>query len=240
MDKLNKDRKIIVALIVAVVVLLGLLRWQYSKTVEAEEIAEAVADTLDVKKNKKGQETASIKVIQAEKDIALMKLEAKDSIIFWLQETVKQYKGALNTAIVLRNHTQTTGTTGTKIIRDTIRVGGEDKVADFYETKWSNKWEDGYILARPDSIFRDIKVKNDYQITLGGVKNGWFKPKEYEVQVLNLNPNTSTRELRSFQVKTKPKRISIGLQAGYGVGLLDFKTQPYVGIGVQYNLIGVK
>lgn len=240
MKNISRDKKIIIALIVAVVLLLGLLRWQYSKTVEAEEIAEAVADTLDVKKNKDGQETASIKVIQAEREIALMKLQAKDTIIHWLQETVKEYRGALNTAIVLRNQTGSKGSTGTTIIRDTVRVGNETRIADFYETKWSNKWEEGYILARPDSIFRDIKVKNDYQITLGEVRNGWFKPKEYEVQVLNLNPNTATQELRSFQIKSKPKRISIGLQAGYGYGLLDLKPQPYVGLGVQFNLIGVK
>ena len=237
---MDKNKKIIIALIVTVVVLLGLLRWQYSRTVEAEEIAEAVADTMDVNRNKEGQETASIKVIQAEREIALMKLEAKDTIIHWLQETVKEYRGALNTAIVLRNQTASKGYTGTTVIRDTVTINGETKIADFYETKWSNKWEEGYILARPDSIFRNIKVKNDYQITLGGVSNGWFKPKEYEVQVLNLNPNTSTRELRSFQVTNKPKRISIGLQAGYGLGLLDFKPQPYVGLGVQFNLIGVK
>lgn len=237
---MTRDKKVIIALICAIVVLLGLFRWQYLKAKEAEDLTEAITDELEVSKNKLGQETASIKVLRAEKEATLLKLEAKDSAIIWLQRAVKEYKGAVNTAIVLRNATQSKGATETVVIRDTVKVGGETQIADFYETKWSNKWEDGYILARPDSIFRDIKVKNDYQITLGSVKNGWFKPKEYEVQVLNLNPNTSTRELRSFQVTNKPKRISIGLQAGYGVGLLDFKTQPYVGLGVQYNLIGVK
>lgn len=237
---MSRDKKIIIALIVSIVVLLGLLRWQSTKTKEAVDLTNAVADELEVSKNKLGQETASIKVLQAENEKALLKLEAKDSVIIWLQRAVKEYKGAVNTAIVLRNQSQSKGATETAVIRDTVIINGETKIADFYETKWSNKWEDGYILARPDSIYRDIKVKNDYQITLGSVKNGWFKPKEYEVQILNLNPNTTTKELRSFQVKQQPKRIAIGLQAGYGLGLLDFKTQPYVGVGIQYNIIGVK
>lgn len=237
---MSRDKKIIIALIVSIVVLLGLLRWQSTKTKEAVDLTNAVADELEVSKNKLGQETASIKVLQAENEKALLKLEAKDSVIIWLQRAVKEYKGAVNTAIVLRNQSQSKGATETEVIRDTVIINGETKIADFYETKWSNKWEDGYILARPDSIYRDIKVKNDYQITLGSVKNGWFKPKEYEVQILNLNPNTTTKELRSFQVKQQPKRIAIGLQAGYGLGLLDFKTQPYVGVGIQYNIIGVK
>lgn len=40
-----------------------------------------------------------------------------------------------------------------------------------------------------------------------------------------------------IQVKQKPKRWSIGLQAGYGVTLAPTpQLAPYVGIGVSYNL----
>lgn len=38
-------------------------------------------------------------------------------------------------------------------------------------------------------------------------------------------------------VKSKPKRFSIGVQAGYGITPKGF--QPYIGIGVTYNLINL-
>jgi hypothetical protein len=98
---MTKQNKIITALTVLVLILLGLLYYQYKATADAVDLTNAVADELEHKINAKGQETVSIKVIQAEKDIALMKLQAKDTIIKWLQETVREYKGALNTAIVL-------------------------------------------------------------------------------------------------------------------------------------------
>lgn len=237
---MNKQSIIITGLMIALIGLLGLFSYQNTKTIEAIKLANSVSDTLEIERNEKNQEKASITILQAEKQADFLKLKAKDSIIAWLQLAVKEYKGALNTAIVLKNESESKGNTKTQVIRDTVVVGGQKQVAQFYETKWTNKWEEGYILAKPDSIYRNIKVKNDYQITLGSVKNGWFKPKEYEVQVLNLNPNTSTKELRSFQVKTYPKRLSIGIQAGYGVGLIDFKPQPFIGIGFQYNLIGIK
>lgn len=238
---MSKRNKIIGVLIVLVFLLLALLWGQFSKAKTTNEFNQALGDELELIRNEKGQQEASIAVLTAQKEDALLQLRSKDTVIQWLQETVKDYKGALNTAIVLNNTTETQGTTQTVIIRDTvIREGKVVRIQDFYETSWSNRWEDGYILATPDSIMRDIKVKNEYEITLGAVKNPLFKPKEYEVRVVNLNPNTSTRELRSFQVKAKPKRVSIGLQLGYGVGLIDFKPQPYVGVGVQLNLLAIK
>lgn len=237
---MSNEKKVIAVLIIIILMLLGLWRNQASKTQEAKDITNAITDELETERNKYGQEVAKIAVITAESKKSLLKIGTQDSTIIALQKTVKEYKGRLNTAIVLNNQTTTKGETETVVIRDTIIIDGEEQIAQYYETKWTNKWEDGYILAKPDSILRDIKVKNEYQITLGKVKNGWFKKKEYEVQVLNLNPNTTTQELRTFQVKEKPKRLSLGVQVGYGIGLLDFKFQPYVGVGLQYNIIGIK
>ena len=237
---MKRENKIILTLIVILMLLLGFLFYQNGKTKEALGITNALSDELEVARNEKGQETAKISVIQAENKKQLLAIKSKDSSIIRLQATVKDYKGKLNTAIVLSNTTNIKGSSQTTVLRDTVTISGEQQIAQFYETRWSNKWEDGYILAKPDSIHRDIKIKNDFQITLGAVSNGWFKPKDYEVKILNLNPNTATKELRSYQVKEQPKRISLGVQVGYGFGLLDFKAQPYVGLGLQYNLVGIK
>jgi len=238
---MSNKSKIIIVLIVLVFLLIALLWGQISKGQTAENFNKAINQELRLAVNEKGQHEASIAVLTAQKEAALNNLQTKDSVILWLKETVKDYDGALNTAIVHKGVTQTKETTQTFIIRDTVQLEGElVEVKKNYSTKWSNRWEEGYILAKEDSIFRDIKVKNEYEITLGAVKNKLFKAKEYEVKVVNLNPNTKTKELRSFQVKNKPKRLSLGLQIGYGLGLIDFKPQPYLGLGLQVNLLGVK
>ena len=46
------------------------------------------------------------------------------------------------------------------------------------------------------------------------------------------------REKEVIEIK-KRSRWSIGIQAGYGIGLSgDVRMTPYVGIGVSYNLLG--
>lgn len=237
--------KLLLALLVIILILLALLWNQYNRAESAKDLNKQITAELKKEINEKGQEAAKIAIIQAEKKAAVLKLSTKDTVIKWLQNTVKEYKGALNTALVLSNQTGTTGATETVIIRDTTiikEIGGTVRIIerDIYETSWANHWEEGYILASKDSIYRDIKIKNDYQITLGKVKNGWFKPKEYEVEVLNLNPNTKTKELRTFQIQEKAKRLALGVQIGYGLGANDWQMQPYVGLGLQLNLIGIK
>lgn len=242
---MSKTNKLILALI-AIVAILAVALWnKYSDAKNGQIQNKSITAKLEKLRNEKGQEEAKIAVILAEKKAALLKAQTKDTLIMWLQEAVKEYKGALNTAIVLSNNTGSQGVTNTVVYRDTTiirEVGGVVTIKETpaYETSWSNQWETGHILATSDSIYRDIKIKNEYEITLGATKNGWFKPKEYEVKIVNLNPNTETEELRSFQVKTKPKRLSLGVQAGYGLGLLDMKPQPFIGIGAQFNIVSIK
>lgn len=242
---MKKRNKLVLALIVIILILAALLWNQYNRANTAQDFSQQIKAELKTELNKNGQEKASILVLRAEKQASLLKLEAKDTVIKWLQRTVKDYKGALNTALVLSNQTGSKGATKAVILRDTTIIkekGGTVRIIerDIYKTSWANEWEEGYILASHDSIYRDIKIKNDYQITLGNVSNGWFKPKEYEVQVLNLNPNTKTKELRSFQIKERAKKLALGVQIGYGLGVNDWELQPYVGLGVQLNLLGIK
>lgn len=37
------------------------------------------------------------------------------------------------------------------------------------------------------------------------------------------------------RIREKPKRWSVGIQAGYGISMKGF--QPYIGVGVSYNLV---
>lgn len=206
---------------------------------EVNSLYEGVSSELITFKNERGLMESHILGLEAENKKSLLKIKSKDSTILWLQNVVRKYKGKINTAVVAGVETESIGSTETTIVKsDTVIKDSIVYVYPVYESQWDNKWESGIIEASKDSVKRDIKVRNDFEITLGKVSNGWFKKKEYRVNMLNLNPNTVTRELRSFNVKSKPKRWALGFSGGYGFynGGLGF----YLGAGVNYNVIYIK
>lgn len=242
---MDAQKKIIISLIVLSLILVGLLFAQLSTAQTNKKMYNQLNAELQTERNEKGQQEARIRVIEAERKAAFLQVQTKDTVIKWLQDVVKDYNGKLSTGTVLVNNTTTEGAVKTIVIRDTLireTIGGERIVMlqDNYTANWSNEWEEGQIVATPDSVYRNIKVKNKYEITLGKKRNGWFKPRVQEVKVVNLNPNTVTKELRTFAVKSKPKRLSLGLQVGYGLDLTTLKPRPYLGAGLQFNLLAIK
>lgn len=236
------NTKVLNIVLIASVILLVLFNLKTCRNFKDEKLRnEAINDTLTSYIDKNGTQVSKIKVLTAESKKTLLQLNSNDSTIVWLQKLVKDYKGKINSAIVFSNSTSNIGVSESKVVyvdsfyRDSILV-----IYPEYSTEWNDRWSEGLIRANRDSIFRSFKVKNEYEITLGALRNGWFKRKEYEVVVRNLNPNTLTSELRSFQVRAKPKILSLGIQTGYGIGLIDFKPTPYIGLGLGINLIGVK
>lgn len=229
-------------LIGVITIMFFLLQRSCDKLGEARDYISDVNDTLEVYIDKNGNQVAKINSLESDNANQFLKIQSNDSTIKWLQNTVNDYKGKLASATVGSTTTHSGGSTEVIIIHDTDTVYIDNVAHVFakYETNWTNKWEVGHIIASKDSIWRDIKIKNEFEITLGEVKNGWFKPKEMEVSITNLNPNTTTQELRSFNVKNNDKTFTIGAYVGYGIGLYDFKPQPYIGVGVGYKLIGIK
>lgn len=79
------------------------------------------------------------------------------------------------------------------------------------------------------------------------VQQKHYRADEYEAWISGYRPRLDsiyvfpeTRYITNeIQVKRKPTKWGIGIQAGYGVALPDGKTQmaPYIGIGISYNLI---
>lgn len=100
-----------------------------------------------------------------------------------------------------------------KYVRDTIRIpvekdGGRDTV---------------YV-----EVPREVKVYSDssYRAVVSG----------YEPSLDSLEIYNST-VYRTVYEKRKPKRIGIGIQAGYGAG--EGGLTPYIGIGISYNLLNL-
>lgn len=72
-------------------------------------------------------------------------------------------------------------------------------------------------------------------------KRKWFfGAQQNYIDVFPDDPRITIKGLKSFTVKEKPpKRLGIGIAAGYGITQHDntLRTTPYVGIGLNYNLI---
>ena len=192
---------------------------------------------LQVSMNKQGQQTAKIKLLEAETVKDFLKMKSNDSSIIALQLIAKGYKGKLYSATHLVNQTIESATTATTVgtAGDTVTVDSIVYVYKIYTTKWDEQWSVGSITATKDSISRDIKIKNEFDITVGRESLGWFKGHEVVVSIKNKNPNTVTKELRTFRVKDN-KKISVGLQLGVGL-MQNGGLGVYGGLGVQYKVM---
>ena len=166
------------------------------------------------------------------------KLAINDSLVKELQLLVKDFKKQLKksgSATIIKSTT----------IHDTIYKTKEvvifkDSVGEFirlpYNNIITNNWLAFNYSIRSDSTVYSIKVKNNYNVVIGKEKQGLFKPRKPYAEVINLNPYTTTQALRTYQVSVPKNKISIGPQVGYGI-TSDLKLQPYIGFGVQYNLM---
>lgn len=225
-----------------IVLLLVLLRNGCHQQKQFEDMHNAVQDSLIFAQDELGRQKTTTMGLYADKATMLMKIKTKDSTINWLQDVVKDYDGRLNSAIVVSNVTETkevvrevTVESVDTIVKDSIKY-----VYPEYSIDWVNEWEQGVIVANKDSIYRDIQFFNEFEITLGEQRNRWFKPREFMVNVKNLNPMTKTKELKSFSVKSKPKRFVLALHLGGGIDFLTMKPTFYAGVGVGFVLVEIK
>ena len=219
--------------------LLVLLLNQCNKTSEISDLYESANDSLSISQTKNGEQIAAIKSFKVEKKNDFLAMKTKDSTIIWLQGVVKKSNGVV-AAMVASTSTKDQSSSSTTIVIDSTKLDSGQLVFPIYKTTWDEKWSMGEIIASKDSIQRDITFKNDFQITISNRSNKLFKPKEMTLELINLNPNTQTHDMRSLVVKNEPKRVNLGIQAGYGVDMLTFNPVFYVGFGVGFTLVGVK
>ncbi len=224
---------------IAIAVLIFFLQRSCSGNVELTNLNTAANDTITFERNEKNQQTAEISILEGNSDRDLKNLKTKDKTIIKLQEIVKNYKGKLRSATILANTTTSTGTNVTTITKtDTVVKDSITYVYETYEAEIDNEWEKGHIIANRDSVHHSIKIRNEFEITQGMKRRekGLFKRKVPVVTIKNLNPNTVTTELRTFNVTKDQSRFGLSLQAGYGFTITG-KTGIYVGGGVSFRLI---
>jgi hypothetical protein len=139
---------------------------------------------------------------------------------------------------------ETTSRTDTVVVRDTIRdtvpVPVERRIVRV-DTVWLRAVEIGAAAdsvagavanLSPDSIAVELQVERkvyrtaDYRAVVEG-----FRPELVEMEVFRTTVHVNSETV----LRQKPKRWGVGIHAGYGISTRG--AAPYIGVGVQYNIL---
>ena len=186
-----------------------------------------------------------INVIQADKQFLQQNIDEKDEYLAKLMRFVKREKKAKE-ALVAEIETLSEGATKTKVeykYKEVIlsQETGEDSITYLmpeYSTEWEDKWGKGFILATPDSIYRKVTFTNEFEIWETQQNVGtWFNPViSKTIHWKNLNPNTTTNQVRKWEVKgQKPKKFVLIIGPNLSINK-NGKIQGGFGLSAGYKI----
>lgn len=231
-----------VILLLGVIVLglfLYLEKCQSKRSGDKDSIAlvNALQDSVKHYKNKYDQSVATISVIQTESAKSFTRLKLMDDELKALQAVVKDYSGKLKAGNSVTNALIETvaklNSRPTTIIQagDTLITDSLIYVYPTYLDTITNEWITLESKMNRDTAIHNLKVQNKFSAIVGLDKGKPF------VDLITDNPYTTVKQLRTYQVKMpKPKKFGIGINVSYGISD-DFKPKPYIGLGVQYNIL---
>lgn len=202
------------------------------KSVENENLIEALNDTIETWRDKDSLSHSKIQIIETNSANSFLELESKDQQIIELQNEVKKYKSWLSnqgSVTIFKNITKFDTVYKTSIIPSEFNDST-------FLAEISNEWIQTKFGYKNDSTFYNLMVYNKYSVVLGEDKEGLFKKSKSFVEITNHNPYSETTSLRTYQVTQKKKHFSIGPQLGLGI-TSDVQFNFYVGVGIQYSLI---
>jgi hypothetical protein len=233
---------VIVMLLGVAILLFSLLSEKRSDYKEQVELYNSITDTVKFYRNKDSLNVAKIQVMQTDKESDFLKIKNLTGTNLELQNLIrnkdKKIKD-LNTALIHKDET---------VYVDTLRmyypIGGDTIIFSqsvLLDTV-NNKWINAKYGFNRGLSYLDLRVYNEYQITIGYEGGNLFKKGTPYGIVTNMNPYTSTKDMRVYQVSVpKQKRMGISFQTGFG-GVYDMKNSnisygPYIGLGLNYNII---
>ena len=181
---------------------------------------ESLTDSIKYYKDNYNVLHSRISIIEADN---FTKIKSKDKDIQELQELVKKYKN-VQAATVIKTETKVVEKIVNKPIFDTVSR----------ETAYYSKFDlDGFvwgeIIAKKDSTDLILNIRNDFNIV------SHYDKGKLVLDVSDKNPYSITKSQRSYINLPKQKRWGLGINAGYGVSKSGLS--PYIGLGVNYNLI---
>lgn len=221
--------KVINILLIALVVI-AVLFWQMCKKKDnlQTQVQTYSAANAGMQKdiNKLGQEVTKTKLIVSDYDIIKHKLESSDSTVNKLQQIIDKHTIS---ATVLNTTTHDHGSSSTTITGHGDAVVRHDSVFIYpmYKSQWKERWSEGTITANKDSISRSVFFFNEYDIKQSYQLDGhglgkYFRQRVPTVEVVNINPNTKTSDLKSYSLQPdkKPKRRAFVIGGAIGAAIL--------------------
>ena len=187
---------------------------------ENSKLIESLNDSISYYRDVEGILHSKISIIE---DDYFLKLKLKDKEIVELQDLVKKYKNVKSATIIK---------TETKIVEKIVNKTVLDTISNtpIYESSFNLKdyiWGD--IVAKKDTTDIKINIKNDFSIVTYKEKNKLI------LDVSDKNPYSITKSQRSYINLPKQKKFGLGVNVGYGISKSGLS--PYIGLGVNYNLI---
>ena len=228
--------------IAIIISLIALLVNSRRDVVSQKDLYEAITDSLYSYKTKDSLNAVRIQIIQTDREKDFLTIKNLTGTNLELQNLVKNKDkriSELSAALILKDET---------VIYDTTRVfhpiGGDTLVfsQSILLDTINTQWYDATFGFRYGFSHLDLKIRNQYNVTLGYEGGNWFKRGTPYARVVNLNPYTQTNDLRVYQVAVPPpKRFGLGIQSGFG-GLYDIRNNNlgygfYIGLGFSYNII---
>lgn len=232
---MEKVKSIGIVVLFIMLIIMGLLNKcsenRINELKQVEGLYKTSQDSLEITRTALNEEHAKSEVLETENTGLFITLNIRDRNIMRLQNLVNKYEkenGKLNTALIISNETNIK-------LKDSIRnliIGythdpeTPDIIYPIYTRPLNEKWYSGQITMGLDTTDLDLKIKNEYDVTIGDEKISLFKKKTY-ANITNLNPDTETKVMKVYQkppVKTKfIKNNTTGAIVGLIAGYLLFK-----------------
>lgn len=213
---MNNGKNILLFILGATVIVLLLLLDKCGDRANGfEAMSVANADTLEITRNNLGQERSVVGLLSGSYDQLARQAAGKDTTLAKLQEIVNK---RTISATILSNTTASSFTAPTIVTYDETELSTNELETNNsvdsthicpvlfpkYNTSYTNRWERFNITATRDSFNVNYKVFNEFELTQNWQRYGFLKTKKRAItSVLNLNPNTETKELKTFTVECK-------------------------------------
>lgn len=181
---------------------------------------ESLTDSIQYYKDSYNVLHSKISIIEADN---FTKINSKDKDIQELQQLVKRYKN-VQAATVIKTETKVVEKIVNKPVLDTI-----SKETAYYSKFDLEGFVWGEIIAKKDSTDLILNIRNDFNIV------SHYEKGKLVLDVSDKNPYSITKSQRSYINLPKQKKWGLGISAGYGANKNGLS--PYIGLGVNYNLL---
>lgn len=181
---------------------------------------ESLTDSIQYYKDNYNVLHSKISIIEADN---FTKINSKDKDIQELQELVKRYKN-VQAATVIKTETKVVEKIVNKPVLETI-----SKETAYYSKFDLEGFVWGEIIAKKDSTDLILNIRNDFNIV------SHYEKGKLVLDVSDKNPYSITKSQRSYINLPKQKKWGLGISAGYGANKNGLS--PYIGLGVNYNLL---